>query len=124
MAIQTIKGRTITTGQQVKVYYNLHKNLFSVKDAKTGLVIGHAEMVNLSNVVFKVSEAGRQRVLREGRKNVHAYVTGQYNGTFDGGETNKAGYNPRKYRTFVTDSENELHVAVSVTCVGKQIRYE
>jgi hypothetical protein len=27
---------------------------------------------------FKVNEAGRQRVIREGRKNVHAYAWGYY----------------------------------------------
>jgi hypothetical protein len=38
--------------------------------------MGHCNVICLQDVVFKVSEAGRQRVLREKRKNVHAGVEG------------------------------------------------
>lgn len=41
-----------------------------------GLVIAHKNEVVLEDVVFKVGEKARQRVLREGVKNVHAYVEG------------------------------------------------
>lgn len=64
---------------KVFVYFNLHKKVWSVKaltgDCK-GRVISHSAMVSLINVEFRVSEAGRQRVIREGRKNVHAGVVG------------------------------------------------
>jgi hypothetical protein len=40
-------------------------------------VIAHAAMMVLRDVEFRVSEAGRQRVLREKRKNVHAFVVGE-----------------------------------------------
>lgn len=36
----------------------------------------HSPQVVLHDATFKVSEAGRQRVLRERRKNVHAGVAG------------------------------------------------
>jgi hypothetical protein len=123
MAIQTIKGRTITTGQKVKVYFNLHKMVFSVKDQKTGLVIGHTPVISLEGCEFKVSEAGRQRVLKEGRKNVHAYVTGYYVSDQEGTETEKAYYNPRTVKTFIDSNEQPLHEAKTVTCINKQIRY-
>lgn len=62
------------------VYYNLHTGLWSVKaldgDLK-GKVVGHAERIRLKNCEFRVSEAGRQRVLSERRKNVHAGVVGE-----------------------------------------------
>jgi hypothetical protein len=64
---------------KVFVYFNLHRKCFSVKaleGALKGRVIIHASYVNLYNCAFKVSEAGRQRVLREKRKNVHAGVVG------------------------------------------------
>jgi hypothetical protein len=41
-----------------------------------GKVIDRRERVLLSDVEGKVSEAGRQRVLRERRKNVHAGIVG------------------------------------------------
>ena len=46
-------------------------------DGKTRKVLMHATHVKMSDVTFKVSEAGRQRVLKEKQKNVHAYAIGQ-----------------------------------------------
>ena len=60
----------------VQVYRNLHNRLLSIQDAKTGLVIGHATTVDLKDASFIVREAGRQRVLKEKKKNVHAFVKG------------------------------------------------
>jgi len=63
---------------KVRVYFNLHKKKLSVqqKTAKGWRVWTHADKIGLENVIFKVSEAGRQRVLRERKKNVHAFVEG------------------------------------------------
>jgi len=64
------------------VYFNLHRKCWSLKameGEKRGKVIGHAKYVDMSNVVWKVSEAGRQRVLREKKKNVHAGAVGYVN---------------------------------------------
>lgn len=61
------------------VYYNLHRECWSLKALEgpsKGRVIGHAKYVDMANVTWKVSEAGRQRVLREKRKNVHAGAVG------------------------------------------------
>ncbi len=55
------------------VYRNLHKGGYSVR--RYGHVLYVADSLWLQGVDFKVSEAGRQRVLREKRKNVHAYCT-------------------------------------------------
>lgn len=40
----------------------------------------HVPRIEVFNVVFKVSQAGRERVLREKRKNVHAFIEGDYAG--------------------------------------------
>ena len=61
---------------KVEVYRNLNNGRLSIRDAKTKLVIGHADRVKLLDVTFHVSQAGRERVLREKRKNVHAVVRG------------------------------------------------
>jgi len=60
----------------VSIYRNLHNGLISIKSASSGLVLGHAKSVDVARADFVVHEAGRQRVLREGQKNVHAYVKG------------------------------------------------
>lgn len=61
---------------KVFVYWNLHRNVWSVKNLKTDRIMMRTPTLTLKDAVFKVSEAGRQRVLREKRKNVHAGVVG------------------------------------------------
>lgn len=64
---------------RVFVYFNLHNGRWSIKALSgrfKGCVIAHAREVMLRDVTYKVSEAGRQRVLQEQRKNVHAGVVG------------------------------------------------
>jgi hypothetical protein len=97
---------------KVFVYFNLHRKLFSIKALEgnmKGRVIAHRQSVLLSDATFKVSEAGRQRVIREQRKNVHAGVSGSWYGDdVDGKATafitingSAIMYNPYKYSTFV-----------------------
>lgn len=74
--IESYKGRTVHEGMEVFAYRNLHRDMWSLKDWRTGLVIGHADELCLERCSFKVSEAGRQRVIRTGRKTVHAGIVG------------------------------------------------
>ena len=59
-----------------EVYRNLHTGLWSVRSSQTGLVVLHAESVILQDCKLVVQKAGRERVLQEKRKNVHAFVVG------------------------------------------------
>jgi hypothetical protein len=64
---------------KVEVYRNLKhgkhaRPLYSIR--YNGKVIARRHRVLLANATFHVSEAGRQRVLREKRKHVHAWVRG------------------------------------------------
>ena len=64
---------------KVFCYFNLHTHLWSLKaldGARKGLVVAHAESLELADCEMRVSEAGRQRVLQEKRKNVHAGIVG------------------------------------------------
>lgn len=63
----------------VRVYFNLHKHVLSVqeKTAKGWRVAAHTPFLCLKNVKFKVSEAGRLRVIKEKKKNVHAFIEGE-----------------------------------------------
>jgi hypothetical protein len=58
----------------VFVYRNLHKKCLSVRQG--GIVKCHAENVVLMDCEFKVSIKGRDRVRKEGKKNVHAGIKG------------------------------------------------
>ena len=76
--MKAYKGREYTGGK-VFVYYNLHTHLWSVKaldGPHKGLVIGHTSTLVLTGVTTHVSESGRQRVIQEQRKNVHAGLVG------------------------------------------------
>jgi len=68
------------SGQRVRVYKNLHLDCWSIKAMEgedKGKVIAYSDEVTLTQVRFVISEAGRKRVLREKKKNVHAYVEGK-----------------------------------------------
>ena len=117
---------------KVFVYYNLHKKVFSVKALEglnKGRVIAHLAELNLSQATFKVSEAGRQRVLKEQRKNVHAGVVGEWYGTVD--NINRllvmeygipVTYNPYKYSSFVVKAtEQPIHQAREVHLKNRTI---
>jgi len=104
---------------RVQVYYNLRRKLFSVKALSgelKGRVIAHAPIVELDNCIFKVSQAGRKRVLATRQKNVHAGIEGNLVGfpsqervvgkalEGNGFAFGIARYNPYKYETFVDES--------------------
>lgn len=89
---------------RVEAYYNLHRRCLSYRPVGRGGRVAHADVVVLDDVVFAVQPAGRARVLREMRKNVHAFVRG----TLVGHEPlpSKRGwvrvvYDPYRHATFV-----------------------
>lgn len=108
---------------RVFVYFNLHKKVWSIKaleGSDKGRVIAHEGFVVLANARPRVSEAGRQRVLREKRKNVHAGLVGEWLNPFEGSlitakhmddayEPNRITYNPYKYTTFVYKNNPTEH---------------
>lgn len=123
---QPYKGRRLNPGQRVQVYRNLNiatdEVWFSIRDAETGLVLGHSQAILLSNAKFKVSEAGRQRVLRTKTKNVHSVVEGNWSGPYYSGwrelYTNedegavRISYNPYNAATFIRkDNDAPVHNA-------------
>lgn len=106
-------------GDKVFVYFNLKKKLFSVRKVSTGLVVAHLSKVSLTDAHFKVSQKGRERVLRERVKNVHAGVEGLF--TFDNKNalTHNAAYNPYKYSYFVDSKTLESVDHASVVMLEK-----
>ena len=111
---------------KVAVYYNLHKHVFSLQSRNKedyGRVIGHTDHVILKNVKFIVREAGRNKVLKEKRKNVHAYVVGEITDSHPDVST-MVSYNPYKKATFFNKETNEdVHTSeyavLKKDCSGK-----
>jgi hypothetical protein len=104
---------------RVFVYFNLHKKCFSIKALegdRKGRVVAHSTTVLLEGCKFKVSEAGRQRVLREKRKNVHAGVTGTWINAdrvescyeFLSMVGRQVSYNPYKYSSFIIKATEQV----------------
>lgn len=60
----------------LRVYRNLRRAVWSLQDPKTGLLVGYRADLVLLDVRFEVSEATRQRVIRQHRRTVHAYARG------------------------------------------------
>lgn len=119
---------------RVFIYWNLNRKCWSIKALQgpdKGRVIAHAYAFQVDNATFRVSEAGRQRVLREQRKNVHAGVVGdlwEYTSAAQPAEIPiypdgaAVTYNPYKYASFVRRvDESPVKEAIGVVAVGRSV---
>lgn len=70
----------LTTGviQMLMTHWNRSRRCWSVKEGESP--VWHAKDMTLFDVTFRVREGGRQRCLREHRRNVHAFACGQFLG--------------------------------------------
>lgn len=108
-------------GRKVEVYRNLHTGTLSVRDAKTKRVVGHAHAVMLENATLRVSEAGRLRAVREGRRNVHAFAVGFETSRTLAPAGDRISYNPFKAPYFYvadTQAAAKLHGDAVVVPAG------
>jgi len=101
----------IDYSKKVFVYKNLHKDCWSVK--QDGLVKAHTEEVRLWDCAFQVNAKGRQKVLDEQRKNVHAGIKGYIDNDQQVPSGVEVTYNPYKYDSFV-DKATELPIYSSL----------
>ena len=121
---------------RVEAYYNLHKHCISARPI--GGKVKHYAWVNMRDVTFAVQPAGRLKVQREGKKNVHAFVRGELDSHSVMDENTEAEemsnifaldhyydevtYNPYKYYSFVRKATGEpIYNADNVWIVGKRI---
>jgi len=96
---------------KVEVYRNLHKNCWSIRDNKTGRVIRHSNNISLKDAELVVRKSGREKVLCEKRKNVHAFIRGTIE-SYSYIHKQQIVYNPYKYKSFVLiDSSEPLFYA-------------
>jgi hypothetical protein len=107
-------------------YRNLHNDSFSIKHR--GLVIHRPTKVLLVNVEFKVSEKGRQRVLSEKRKNVHALLTSEIFELLDDTKMDyldyniEIYYNPYKTKNFIVKETGQIIKYVQkALCINNKI---
>ena len=91
--------------KRLYVYWNIQKKTWSVR--QSGKVVGWSGLIFLKDCRFLVGKAGQARVRREGKKNVHAGVSG-YLAMYAEFYTAEAAardcwvmYNPYKHDTFI-----------------------
>lgn len=127
---------------RTEAYYNLHKQCLSARPI--GGYVKHYQFLCLRGVKFAVQPAGRQKVLSEKKKNVHAFVRGdmvtwsphrkegEFYPDIDDGISverfreddryDEVTYNPYKYESFVRKhNEQPIYEADHVWIVGKHI---
>jgi hypothetical protein len=104
------------------IYRNLHKDCWSVR--YKGKVIAHHKALLALGATLKVNEGGRQRVLTEQRKNVHAFVVcTSYQAAphlylVDGSGSAEVTYNPYKTGAFTTVGQD---IPIPQDCVYKEV---
>jgi hypothetical protein len=92
-----------------RVYRNIHRGNFSIKSYVHGKygyrVTDRGETFLMKECGFKIYEAGRQRVLKEQVKNVHAFVEStsyeHLEEKMDVSKLREIYYNPYKHDSFV-----------------------
>ena len=108
---------------KTNVYWNIRKKVYSLR--QNGRVVNHDTFVALSNPTFNVAKAGQAKVRAEGRKNVHATLSGNLMTDNDlsdlphGDDAEFATYNPYKNDTFVDKYTGEpvLNARFAQLCV-------
>ena len=128
--IESFKERIIKEGDQVKVYFDLHRKTFSVQIGQR--VHGKGDTVAVEAAEFKVNEVQRQKVIATKTKNVHAKVHGRLVDTDDmtveeikAAGFKEATYNPYYYESFVDkETKAPLHNAEAVILKDKRIYYK
>jgi hypothetical protein len=97
-------GQDLAVGQRVQIYRNLHHgkgptHYWSIRSARSGLVLGVVAHAVLERVELRVQEGARQTVLATGRRSVHAFAVGTLRAWSE--DTS-----PRRPRSFVRVSYN------------------
>lgn len=131
--MKSYKERIVAEGDDVKVYFDLHQKTFSIQ--KGQLVHAKSDAVLLKDAKFKVNQNGRNRVIEEGKKNVHAKVHGVFASSIPqeddflerhvlGNNIKEASYNPFKFETFVDKETKEpIHSADFVILQDRRVFY-
>ena len=96
----------------VRVYFNLNRKVWSIQSYQPGKgwrLLTHSTNLTLRNAVTKVSESGRQRVIRERQRNVHAYIQGELIRTVPQTHSGRRlSYNPYTGPDFIWKDDNSV----------------
>ena len=103
----------IDYSKPVRVFKNPSKGCYNIMQG--GMIKASARQIRLKDAEFLVRESGRQRMLENNKRNIHAYVVGELVDFTHPDESDRAleliagrnaYYNPHRYSSFV-DRETE-----------------
>ena len=91
----------IDPNKKIEIYFNLHKKTWSVR--QSGKVVQHTNFICVREPQYVVRQTGKEKVRREKRKNVHAFVRGYVEDRLPVFPSKSAfvTYNPYKNDSFV-----------------------
>jgi len=100
---------------RVHIFKNWKHNCYSIM--QHGVVVASARQVRLGDVEFRVRESGRDRMLKQQKKNLHAYAIGRLldfvhpsqDDDLESVEGRSVFYNPYRFAYFA-DCETEAPV--------------
>lgn len=94
------------TSRKYDIYRNIRTGGYSVRDRRHGRVVARLDHLLAHDVELVVSQAGRERVVREQCKNVHAFVRCSSYESAPGGTNRRRRirYNPYTMREFTPES--------------------
>ena len=107
--------RNLKHGRKVRPLYSVMQN---------GRVIRRVHQILLTDVRFVVREAGRRKVIQEGRKNVHAFAVGHIavQGAMGIDKTGpdlpiRVSYNPYRHNHFVCGDKGQAYPVLGARAV-------
>lgn len=115
----------------VRVFKNPQRGCYSIM--QDGRIKASARQIRLRDAEFTVRESGRLRMLRDNRRNVHAWVVGELidflhpdaAGNLESAAGRTATYNPHRYSSFVDrDTETPLRSAQWVHFDERGLTYQ
>ena len=112
----------VNRDKRVYVYFNLHKKCWSVR--QSGKIVDHTNQVLLRDCRYLVGQAGRKKVLKEKRKNVHAFVRGEWltNGSCLTSLPHKVSYNPYKFGHFYNSETEDAVTSAPLVILNEEGR--
>lgn len=125
------EGKSLSIGEKVEVYYNIHKGGFSIKsldksNISKGLVCAYASNLSIINATFHLSIPTLEKIIQRHVKDVYAVVRGTLEsiGIMDNSEHKKGYCNPYSTGKFIDwDSKEEIKNAETVYFYDKYFSY-
>jgi len=118
----SFKNRVLNSSKKVDVYRCLNRSGFVFSIRQNGLVIAHTENVTIENVTFIINLAGKNKVIKDKQKNVHAFLRG-FVSNLDTSLTTILKYNPYNELGFNDGINTNLTNCKKVTISNKSINY-